>query len=154
MMELSYRRHRFPPVVIQHAVWLYLRFTLSYRDVEDRLAERGLDISYETVRSWVLKFGPVIARRLRPGPPSPERAMASRRDGCSGRWQADVPLACRRSRRRGSRHAGATPPRHPSGVAADAQASQKARVYAEIASDRQAALLCFRVPALTTELSA
>ena len=38
MMELSYRRHRFPPVVIQHAVWLYLRFTLSYRDVEDLLA--------------------------------------------------------------------------------------------------------------------
>jgi putative transposase len=60
MMELSYRRHRFPPVVIQHAVWLYLRFTLSYRDVEDLLAERGLDISYETVRSWVLKFGPVM----------------------------------------------------------------------------------------------
>src|SRR6266571_6736293 len=65
MAEISYRRHRFPPVVIQHAVWLYLRFTLSYRDVEDLLAERGLDISYETVRSWVLKFGPVIARRLR-----------------------------------------------------------------------------------------
>jgi putative transposase len=41
MVELSYRRHRFPPVVIQHAVWLYLRFTLSYRDVEDLLAERG-----------------------------------------------------------------------------------------------------------------
>jgi transposase-like protein len=63
-MGISYRRHRFPPVVIQHAVWLYLRFTLSYRDIEDLLAERGLDISYETVRSWVLKFGPVIARRL------------------------------------------------------------------------------------------
>jgi hypothetical protein len=65
MAELSYRRHRFPPVVIQHAVWLYLRFKLRYRDVEDLLSERGLDISYETVRSWVLKFGPVIARRLR-----------------------------------------------------------------------------------------
>src|ERR1700732_4609759 len=64
MAEISYRRHRYPPAVIQHAVWLYLRFTLSYRDVEDLLAERGLDISYETVRSWVLKFGPVIARRL------------------------------------------------------------------------------------------
>jgi transposase-like protein len=58
MAEISYRRHRFPPVVIQHAVWLYLRFTLSYRCVEDLLGERGLDISYETVRSWVLKFGP------------------------------------------------------------------------------------------------
>ena len=54
MALLSYRRHRFPPPVIQHAVWLYLRFTLSYRDVEDLLAERGLDISYETVRRWVL----------------------------------------------------------------------------------------------------
>ena len=50
MMELSYRRHRFPPVVIHHAVWLYLRFTLSYRDVEDLLAERRVDVSYETVR--------------------------------------------------------------------------------------------------------
>jgi putative transposase len=65
MAEISYRRHRFPPVIIQHAVWLYLRFTLSYRDVEELLAERGLDISYETVRCWVLKFGPLIARRLR-----------------------------------------------------------------------------------------
>src|ERR1700756_1334265 len=65
MAEISYRRHRFPPVIIQHAVWLYLRFTLSYRDVEELLAERGLDISYETIRCWVLKFGPMIARRLR-----------------------------------------------------------------------------------------
>ena len=48
MASISYRRHRFPPVVIQHAVWLYLRFTLSYRDVEEVLAERGLDISYES----------------------------------------------------------------------------------------------------------
>jgi putative transposase len=71
MRELSYRRHRFPPVVIQHAVWLYLRFTLSCRDVEDLLAERGFDVSYETVRSWVLKFGPVIARRLRRRRPRP-----------------------------------------------------------------------------------
>ena len=58
MVLLSYRRHRFPPEIIQHAIWLYLRFTLSYRDVEELLAERGLDISYETVRRWVLKFGP------------------------------------------------------------------------------------------------
>jgi putative transposase len=63
MAEISYRRHRFPPAIIQHAVWVYLRFTLSYRDVEELLA-RGLDISYETVRCWVLRFGPGIARRL------------------------------------------------------------------------------------------
>jgi len=58
MALLSYRRHRFPASIIQHAIWLHLRFTLSYRDVEDLLAERGLDISYETVRRWVLKFSP------------------------------------------------------------------------------------------------
>jgi putative transposase len=63
MALLRYSRHRFPPEIIQHAIWLYLRFTLSYRDVEELLAERGLDLSYETVRRWVLKFGPVIARR-------------------------------------------------------------------------------------------
>ena len=78
MAEISYRRHRFPPVIIQHAVWLYLRFTLSYRDVEELLAERGLDISYETVRCWVLKFGPVVARRLRRCRPRP-----------SNRWHLD-----------------------------------------------------------------
>src|SRR4051812_21239226 len=65
MQSVSYARHRFPPVVIQHAIWLYLRFTLSYRDVEDLLAERGLDVSYETIRRWVLKFGPLYARNLR-----------------------------------------------------------------------------------------
>ena len=56
-MTISFARHQFPPAIIRHAVWLYVRFTLSYRDVEDLLAERGLDISYETVRRWVLKFG-------------------------------------------------------------------------------------------------
>jgi hypothetical protein len=71
MAPLSYRRHRFPAESIQHAIWLYLRFTLSYRDVEELLAERGLDVSYETVRRWVLKFGPLIARKLRQGRPRP-----------------------------------------------------------------------------------
>jgi hypothetical protein len=79
MASLSYRRHRFPAEIIQHAIWLYLRFTLSSRDVEELLAERGLDVSYETVRRWVLKFGPLIARKLRQGRPAPERAMAPRR---------------------------------------------------------------------------
>ena len=71
MAPLCYRRRRFPPEIIQHAIWLYVRFTLSYRDVEELLAERGLDISYDTVRYWVLKFGPVIARRLRRCRPRP-----------------------------------------------------------------------------------
>src|SRR3974377_446897 len=62
---------QFPPAIIRHAVWLYLRFTLSYRDVEDLLAERGLDLTYETVRRWVLKFGPLFARELRRRRPRP-----------------------------------------------------------------------------------
>src|SRR6516162_2841859 len=78
MAQLSYRRHRFPAEIIQLAIWLYLRFTLSYRDVEELLAERGLDVSYETVRRWVAKFGPLIARKLRQGRPRP-----------SARWHLD-----------------------------------------------------------------
>ena len=58
-----YRGYHFPADVIQRAVWMYLRFTLSYRDVEDLLAERGIQVSYETVRRWVHVFGPGIARR-------------------------------------------------------------------------------------------
>jgi putative transposase len=65
MLPISYARYQFPPAVVQQAVWLYLRFALSYRDVEDLLAERGLNITYETIRRWVLKFGPAVARRLR-----------------------------------------------------------------------------------------
>jgi putative transposase len=65
MKSISYARHRFPPDIIRHAVWLYLRFTLSYRDVEDLLAERGLMVSNESIRRWVHEFGPIIARNLR-----------------------------------------------------------------------------------------
>jgi putative transposase len=69
MKPISYGRHRFPPDVIRHAVWLYLRFTLSYRDVEDLLAERGLNISNESIRRLVLKFGSLIAKNLRKSRP-------------------------------------------------------------------------------------
>ena len=71
MTKLSYSGYRFPPEIIQHAIWLYLRFTLSFRDVEDLLAERGIMISYETVRRWVNHFGPVIAADLRKRRPKP-----------------------------------------------------------------------------------
>lgn len=71
MKPISCSRHRFPPVIIQHALWLYFRFTLSYRDVENLLAERGIDVSYETVRRWALKFGGYYAQRLRKKRPKP-----------------------------------------------------------------------------------
>lgn len=71
MQNISFERHRFPPEVIRHTVWLYARFTLSYRDVEDLLTERGMDISYETARRWFLKFGAPISRNLRRRRPTP-----------------------------------------------------------------------------------
>ncbi len=61
----SYRGYRFPPEIISHAVWLYHRFCLSFRDVEDLLAQRGVTVSYEAIRQWCLKFGPDYARALK-----------------------------------------------------------------------------------------
>ena len=154
MAEISYRRHRFPPVIIQHAVWLYLRFTLSYRDVEELLAERGLDISYETVRCWVLKFGPVIARRLRRCRPRP-----------SNRWHLDgmvvriagEPMYLWRAvdhegevldmlvqRRRDTRAA----------LRLMRKLLKKQGFAPQVAGHRQAALLRLRVPASATDLPA
>jgi putative transposase len=61
----TYKRHRFPPEIIGHAIWLYFRFTLSYRDVEELLAERGVVLTHETVRQWCQKFGQTYANELR-----------------------------------------------------------------------------------------
>ncbi|MGA2488150.1 MAG: IS6 family transposase [Roseiarcus sp.] len=71
MRKISYAGYRFPPEIIQRAIWLYLRFTLSLRDVEDLLAERAIGVSYETVRRWVTHFGPLIAADLRKRRPKP-----------------------------------------------------------------------------------
>src|SRR3954451_19770922 len=78
MRLLSYSGYRFPPDIIQRAVWMYLRFTLSFRDVEELLAERGITVAYESVRRWVLTFGPTIARTLR-----------ARRPKSHSRWHLD-----------------------------------------------------------------
>ena len=66
-----YHRHRFPAEIISHCVWLYFRFALSFRDVEEMLAMRGVVLTYETVREWCLKFGQSYANNLRPGSPRP-----------------------------------------------------------------------------------
>ena len=71
MKKIDYDGYRFPPAIIQQAIWLYFRFTLSFRDVEDLLAERGITVSYETVRRWVNHFGPMIAADLRKRRPKP-----------------------------------------------------------------------------------
>src|ERR687897_2666795 len=78
MQPVSYARHKFPAEIIRHTTWLYLRFTLSYRDVEELLAKRGIETSYETVRRWVMKFGPAFARNMRRLRPRP-----------SGTWHLD-----------------------------------------------------------------
>jgi transposase-like protein len=78
LQPISYKRHRFPAEVIRHAVWLYFRFTLSLRDVEELLAQRGIEVSYETIRCWTIKFGPLIAKNLRRRQPRP-----------TGRWHID-----------------------------------------------------------------
>ena len=78
MQAVSFKRHRFPPDVIRLGVWLYFRFTLSFRDVEELLAERGIDVSNETIRCWTLKFGRLSAQNLRRTRPRP-----------TGRWHLD-----------------------------------------------------------------
>ena len=75
----SYRGYRFPPEIISHAVWLYHRFGLSLRNVEDLLAERGITVTYETIRQWCLTFGLEYARRLR-----------SRRGRMGNTWYLDA----------------------------------------------------------------
>jgi putative transposase len=75
--SVSYKKHRFPPQIIARAVWLYFRFPLSLRLVEDMLLERGIVVSYETIRRWSRKFGPVYAKQLR---------RKSRRERISGTW--------------------------------------------------------------------
>ncbi|WP_028956947.1 IS6 family transposase [Sulfitobacter sp. 20_GPM-1509m] len=69
--KISYKRHRFPPQIIAHVVWLYVRFNLSLREVEELMLERGVDVSYETIRRWTVKFGSVIAHVLQRRQPRP-----------------------------------------------------------------------------------
>ena len=88
MDPISFKRHRFPPDVIRYGVWLYFRFTLSFRDVGELLAQRGVEVSYETIRCWTLKFGPLIAANLR-----------RRRSPPSGRWHLDEVVVKIRGRR-------------------------------------------------------
>jgi putative transposase len=65
MNQISYQYCHFPPAIVQRAVWLYIRYSLNLRDVEEILADRGIEASYETIRRWVACFGPPIACRLR-----------------------------------------------------------------------------------------
>src|SRR6201998_4540402 len=111
----DYKGFRFPPAIISHAVWLYFRFSLSFRDVEELLAQRGMVVTYETVSQWCLKFGQTYANELRSRRPrcgdkwhldarvfEDQRENALSLEGCGSRWQRAG---------FGGRKAGATHPR-------------------------------------------
>jgi putative transposase len=83
--SVSYKRHRFPPEIIAYAVWLYYRFPLSLRLVEDMLLERGIVVSYETVRCWAINFGPDDANRLKRKSPS-RKIQAATISGIWTKW--------------------------------------------------------------------
>ena len=99
MKKISYSGYRFPPEIIQQAIWLYLRFTLSLRDVEDLLAERGVAVSYETVRRLLNHFGPDDCGRPAKASPEAPCDLASRRGLSENRgpngylWRASSPKA-------------------------------------------------------------
>src|SRR6266478_6496489 len=93
--ESLYRRHRFPSEIISHCVWLYFRFSLSFRDVEELMSSRGVSLTYETVREWCLKFGQNYANGLRQVP-SRRRPLAPRRSLPKDQWPLPFPLACSR----------------------------------------------------------
>jgi putative transposase len=77
-----YAGYRYPPQIISHAVWLYHRFALSFRDIEELLAARGITVSYQTVRNWCDKFGQRYCSQIRKS---------------RGQWCAALPLPCCRS---------------------------------------------------------
>ena len=118
MKPISYARQRFPADVIRQAVWLYFRFAPSFRDVEDLRAERGIDISYESIRCWTRKFGRLFARNLRRTRPGP-----------TGRWHLDDMLV----RKRRNKQAALRLPRkllrrqgiHPEPIVTDGLASSR-----------------------------
>ena len=92
-----YKRYRFPPEIIRYAVWLYHRFNLSHRDIEDLLAERGIVVSYEAIRLWCNKFGPQYARRLKRRHPGFGDTFFIDEVVCENRWQTALSVARGRS---------------------------------------------------------
>jgi putative transposase len=125
MAKISYSGYRFPPEIIHQAIWLYLRFTLSFRDVEDLLAERGIAISYETIRRWVNHFGPNIAAELRKRRPRPHSLWHL--DEVYLKIDGRMVYLWRRRRGRGSGCAGPVQAQQARRVETDAQATKEIR---------------------------
>ena len=136
----NYRGYRFPAEVISHAVWLYYRFTLSFRDVEDLLAQRSIIVTYETIRQWCLTFGLAYARTVR----RRRRTTASRRALRHPQRRPTVSLARGGRGRRRARHPGAVAAQSTGGHTVLPQAVEKTRLRASPADHRQAPQLLGR----------
>src|SRR4051812_7674939 len=133
----SYKRHRFPPAIIGHAVWLYFRFALSYRDVEELLAERGVIVTYETIRKWCQKFGQAYANAA-PASPARWRYVAPGRGLRFDQRRAALPLAGRRPGRHRARHPRAVSARQAGGGDIPAKIAEGPGVRAPRVDHRQA----------------
>jgi hypothetical protein len=93
MSKVAYRGYRFPPEIIQRAVWLYYRFTLSFRDVEELLAERAIEVTYDPTMGHPLRAGNRSGSPIAPVPTA--RTVALGRDVCLDLWEVDVSVASR-----------------------------------------------------------
>jgi transposase-like protein len=94
-IKISYCGYRFPSEIIQHAIWLYVQFTLSFRDVDGLLAGRGILVSYEIMRRWVNHFGPIIAAHLRKRRPKPDTTWHLDEIYLKIDWPLGLSMACR-----------------------------------------------------------
>ena len=110
MGEVSYKGHRYPAEIIAHCGWLYHRFPLSFREVEGLMVVRGVIVTYETIRQWCAKFGPVYAAGLRRRQPRPGDKWHLRRGVLDDHRPSAVSVAGRRPGRQRPRHPGLTSP--------------------------------------------
>ncbi len=133
----GYRGHRFPREIISHSVWLYHRFSLSFRDVEELLAKRGIIVSYETIRQWCRKFGPEYARKLKRRQGAAGRCVAPGRGIRQDQGRAALPVASRGPRRGPDRRPGSTISQRPRGRTVLSQAAEGAGLHAVAAGDGQ-----------------
>ena len=146
MKRISYSGYRFPPEIIHQAICLYLWFTLSFRDIEDLLTERGIGLSYETIRRWVDHLGPMIAADPRKRRPKPHTT-----------WHLDEVYLkidgrmvylwrCRRRRRRGPRCAGPGETGQAGRAETDAQTSEEIRFRSRSVNHGRLAVIWCRCP--------
>ena len=138
MGELSYKGHRYPAEIIAHCVWLYHRFPLSLREVEELMLVRAVIVSYETIRQWCAKFGPEYARRLRRRAPRPGDKWHLDEVFVTNQRPSAVSVASRRPGRQRPRRSGPTSPRCQGRQAVLPQAPEEAVRVASGAGHRQA----------------